>query len=360
MSHARTQHPNAVLTPTGRRRMIDCLLRRGWGVVATAERFQVDAKTVRKWRDRFLAEGPAGLQDRSSRPHRSRNRTSPRGRREVIRLRTKRRWGADHIAHETGLAASTVQSILRAEGLGRLDRGDRATDRAPVRRYQRDRPGRAGPRRRQEGSPASPTAAAGASTAEDRHRAGSAQRSVTGSSIPPSTTAPDWPTQRSTVTNKPPPPSRSGAAPSCSSLPMASASNRSSPTTDRATDPGTGDTPSPIAVSHTNAPAPTGLRPMGRGSTGSCSRNGPTSGPGPQTPSAEPPTTASSTSTITTHPTAHSAGQHPSPHSPTSPRTTSPRSTPSRARGDRPRQSSDRGSDVSQCPQDGLEPAAPG
>ena len=39
------------------------------------------------------------------------------------------------------MAASTVQSILRAEGLGRLDRGDRATDREPVRRYQRDRPG---------------------------------------------------------------------------------------------------------------------------------------------------------------------------------------------------------------------------
>jgi transposase InsO family protein len=80
----------------------------------------------------------------------------------VIRLRTTRRWGADHIAHEVGLAASTVQNILRAQGLGRLDRGDRATDRGdratdrgdratdrgdratdrePVRRYQRDRPG---------------------------------------------------------------------------------------------------------------------------------------------------------------------------------------------------------------------------
>ena len=141
MSHARSQHPNAVLTPNGRRRMIDCVLRRGWSVVATAERFQVDAKTVRKWRDRFVAEGPAGLRDRSSRPHRSPMKTSPRGRREVIRLRKKRRWGADHIAFEVGLAASTVQNILNNAGLGRLDRGDRATDREPIRRYQRDRPG---------------------------------------------------------------------------------------------------------------------------------------------------------------------------------------------------------------------------
>jgi hypothetical protein len=56
-------------------------------------------------------------------------------------MRCKRRWGADHIAHELGLAASTVQAILNSEGLGRLDRGDRATDVEPVRRYQRDRPG---------------------------------------------------------------------------------------------------------------------------------------------------------------------------------------------------------------------------
>ena len=71
MPHARTQHPNAVLTPKHRRRMVDCVLERGWTIEATAERFQVDAKTVRKWRARFLAEDEAGLLDRSSRPHRS-------------------------------------------------------------------------------------------------------------------------------------------------------------------------------------------------------------------------------------------------------------------------------------------------
>ena len=57
MSHARSQHPNAVLTPTGRRRMVACVLDYDWTIEATAERFQVDAKTVRKWRDRVLAEG---------------------------------------------------------------------------------------------------------------------------------------------------------------------------------------------------------------------------------------------------------------------------------------------------------------
>jgi transposase InsO family protein len=108
----------------------------------TAERFQVDAKTVRKWRDRFLAEGLAGLRDRSSRPKRSPNRTPRSHRRRVVRLRKRHRWGADRIGFEVGLAASTVQSILRAAGLGRLDRGDRATaSKLPPQRYQRERPG---------------------------------------------------------------------------------------------------------------------------------------------------------------------------------------------------------------------------
>ena len=82
-----------------------------------------------------------GLQDRSSRPHRSPNRTGRQLRRKVCRIRRKRRWGAAHIAHEVGLAASTVQNILNAAGEGRLDRGDRATDREPIHRYERDLPG---------------------------------------------------------------------------------------------------------------------------------------------------------------------------------------------------------------------------
>src|SRR5215207_1548926 len=140
MAHARTQHPNAPLTPQGRRRMVACVIEQRWTIEATAERFQVDAKTVRKWRDRYLAEGDAGLFDRSSRPHKSPNMTPQHLRRRVVKLRRKRRWGADHIAQRVGAAGSTVQRILRAEGLGRLDRGDRATN-APPRRYERERPG---------------------------------------------------------------------------------------------------------------------------------------------------------------------------------------------------------------------------
>lgn len=139
MAHATRQHPNAPLTPEGRRRMVACVLEQHWTIEQTAERFQVDAKTVRKWRDRFVAEGDSGLFDRSSRPRRSPKRTPSKLRVRVLRLRRRHRWGADHIAHETGLAASTVQNILNAEGVGRLDRGDRVTE--PIVRYQFDEPG---------------------------------------------------------------------------------------------------------------------------------------------------------------------------------------------------------------------------
>ncbi len=74
MVHAGSQHPNAVLTPEGRRRMVSLVIDDGWTIEATAEQFQIDAKTVRKWRDRYVSEGPNGLMDRSNSPRR---RSSP-------------------------------------------------------------------------------------------------------------------------------------------------------------------------------------------------------------------------------------------------------------------------------------------
>ena len=86
MPHVRTQQPNASLTPLGRRKMVACVLDRGWTIEATAEWFQVDAKTVRMWRDRFLAEGDDGLLDRSSRPRRSPNATPEACRRRITEM----------------------------------------------------------------------------------------------------------------------------------------------------------------------------------------------------------------------------------------------------------------------------------
>jgi transposase len=40
----------------------------GWAIEAAADKLQVDANTVCRWRDRYLTEGEAGLFDRSSGP----------------------------------------------------------------------------------------------------------------------------------------------------------------------------------------------------------------------------------------------------------------------------------------------------
>jgi hypothetical protein len=95
-------------------------------VEATAERFQIDAKTVRTWRHRYLSEGVEGLRDRSSRPHFSPSRTRRSCQRRVVSL-CRRRRGAAQIAAEVGIAASTAQAILDTAGMGRVSRGDRTT-----------------------------------------------------------------------------------------------------------------------------------------------------------------------------------------------------------------------------------------
>lgn len=44
-------HLNAPLTDEGRASKVASVLDRGWTIEATADRFQVDANTVSKWRD---------------------------------------------------------------------------------------------------------------------------------------------------------------------------------------------------------------------------------------------------------------------------------------------------------------------
>ena len=322
MAQVRTQHPNALLTPLGRRAMVDLVIVEGWGVAATAPRYQVDPKTVRKWRDRYLAEGLDGLADRSSRPRRSPGRTPAGVRAEVIGLRGCRRRGAAWIAHAVGVAPSTAQKILNDAGLGRLDRGDRATKQAPV-RYQRERPGELVHVDIKK-LPAIPPAAAGVSTGAARrpHRA---PKPATATCTPPSMTAPAWRTANTSTTNKAPRPQSSGRAPTPGSANSASPASGSSPTTAAATAAAPGTKPVNRPEPRSRKPAPTGPKPTAKSnaSTASSSRNGPTSGPGPANSNAKTPTKDSSTTTITTEPTARSAGTHQPPPS----RTTSPACT---------------------------------
>ena len=63
-------HKNARTTHLSRM-LITERLNSGWTVPALAVALGITGKTVRKWRDRFDAEGADGLPDRSSRPHHS-------------------------------------------------------------------------------------------------------------------------------------------------------------------------------------------------------------------------------------------------------------------------------------------------
>ncbi len=93
--------------------------------------------TVYKWWRRYRAEGLAGLQDRSSRPSVSPNRTPDHIEAKVIALRKDRRI-YHRIAAEVGVSRATVGRILTRHGLNRWRDLEPAE---PVRRYERDHPG---------------------------------------------------------------------------------------------------------------------------------------------------------------------------------------------------------------------------
>jgi transposase InsO family protein len=80
------------------------------------------------------------MNDRSSRPRRSPNRTPLKRERRIIALRVNRRWGPDRIGYRLGLHPSTVHRVLSRHGLAKLSWLDRATGRT-VRRYEHERPG---------------------------------------------------------------------------------------------------------------------------------------------------------------------------------------------------------------------------
>jgi hypothetical protein len=89
------------------------------GEPAVATALGIASKTVRKWRDRFAAEGAAGFADRSSRPHRSPRQVAEPIQAEIARLRRERLSGPA-IARQTHVPPATVGLVLRRLGLGRL------------------------------------------------------------------------------------------------------------------------------------------------------------------------------------------------------------------------------------------------
>jgi len=132
-------HRNAPLTPEGRLRLCQ-RIEAGWPVAHAAETMGISRDRAYVWWRRYQADGAAGLEDRSSRPHRSPSRTTPSWERRIVTLRTKRGLGPARIAGIVHLPASTVHRVLVRRGLNRLDHLDRAT-REPIRRMEMSRPG---------------------------------------------------------------------------------------------------------------------------------------------------------------------------------------------------------------------------
>lgn len=133
-------HANAALTPRARLRLARLIVDQGWPVARAAERHDVAWPTAKRWADRYREHGPAGMADRSSRPHRQPSKTPQPVVRKIVHLRWKQRLGPVQIADRVGVAASTVHAVLVRCRLNRLSHVDRVTG-EPTRRYEHPYPG---------------------------------------------------------------------------------------------------------------------------------------------------------------------------------------------------------------------------
>lgn len=131
-------HSNAKLTPSQRKLLVRRVRKEAWPVTEVAEAAGVSRHTAHKWLRRFESEGEAGLEDRSSRPHRIPRRIPLRTVQKIERLRRKKRT-AEEISQQTGIPASTVSRQLQGMGLGRIWRVEEAE--SPPQRYELPRPG---------------------------------------------------------------------------------------------------------------------------------------------------------------------------------------------------------------------------
>ena len=105
-------HGSARLTVYGRLLIVQ-RHQQGWRQAHIAAAMGVSRKCVKTWIERYAAEGEAGLQTRSSRPHRSPTRTPAQIEQRVLVLRRQERRGQDWLGPELGLPPRTVARILR-------------------------------------------------------------------------------------------------------------------------------------------------------------------------------------------------------------------------------------------------------
>ena len=127
-------HPNARLTPRGRRLLAE-RVRAGWTIRRAAEAAGISRQTGSKWWQRAKV---GEFSDRSSAPHQPAIRHGSAVVAALCARRRELRVGPHVLAWEAGLAPSTAYAILRRHDLARLDRLE---TRPPIVRYERDHPG---------------------------------------------------------------------------------------------------------------------------------------------------------------------------------------------------------------------------
>ena len=130
-------HSRARTCPASRALLVRRIRQEGWVPSVAAAALGISVRTTYKWLARHRDHGAAGLQDRSSRPHRSPGRTPDEWRAVMLDLRAGRMAGR-RIAVQLGRPYATVARILRQAGAGRLKP---VTPTEPVKRYERAHPG---------------------------------------------------------------------------------------------------------------------------------------------------------------------------------------------------------------------------
>lgn len=130
-------HKNARLTLARRIEMVRSIVEERLTPAEAAAEAGVSQPTARKWLGRFLAQGEAGLRDRSSRPKRSPRSISSTKALAIVELR-RRRLTQARIAASMGLSKSTVGRVLARAGLARLKDLEPSE---PVVRYEHAHPG---------------------------------------------------------------------------------------------------------------------------------------------------------------------------------------------------------------------------
>ena len=317
-------HANAALTPVHRARIGRLVVEEGWSVAEAARFFRVSYPTAAKWARRFAEMGRAGMEDRSSRPHRSPTKTAQPLVRKIVHVRIKKRVGPVEIASRTGIPASTVYAVLKRCRL-RLSHVDVRTGEV-IRRYEHDYPGsmihvdvkKLGNIPDGGGHRFVGTQQAARTNARQKECAAAlhdTRSMATPTFTPSSMTTPVSPTPRSTTTRPQQQRSVSSSERLTGSPPTASTSTPCYRTTAAATVPTPGVTPAATSGSNTAAPAPTGPKRTARSNASTAPW--PTAGPTPSTTTpkkpAEQPYPPGSTSTINIGNTPPSARSHQSP-----------------------------------------------